>query len=131
MFAVRFAEFHQRRASGDGQGAALDAVTMFRDDIAPKSWWAVLLCDALDLLRDGSMFFTSNDACLLIQKLEEIHLAVGQGAEDDFLPVLCRVTKRGKKHALQRLEVARLSLAKYYAKCGAIGVGGRPSGWIH
>ncbi|KAJ8482613.1 hypothetical protein ONZ51_g5233 [Trametes cubensis] len=130
MFAVRFAEFHQRRASGDGQGAAFDVVTMFREDIAPKSWWAVLLCDALELLQNGGpMPFTSNDACLLIQKLEEIHIAVGQGAADDYLPILRRVTKRGEKHALQRLEVVRLALARYYARCGAIGVGGRPSGW--
>ena len=56
MFAVRFAEFHQRRASGDGQGAAFDAVTMFREDIAPKSWWAVLLCDALELLQNGTCY---------------------------------------------------------------------------
>ena len=75
------------------------------------------------------MPFTSNDACLLIQKLEEIHIAVGQGAADDYLPILRRVTKRGEKHALQRLEVVRLALARYYARCGAIGVGGRPSGW--
>ncbi|KAI0369186.1 hypothetical protein BV20DRAFT_1044625 [Pilatotrama ljubarskyi] len=132
MFAVRFAEFHQRRASGDGRGAALDVVTMFREEIVPKSWWAVLLCDALELLRDGgTMFFTSNEACLLIQKLEELHIAVGQGAGDDYLPVLCRVTRRGEKHALQRLAVVRLSLAKYYARCGALGVGGRPGGWSY
>ncbi|KAI0642447.1 Nup85 nucleoporin-domain-containing protein [Trametes meyenii] len=132
MFAVRFAEFHQRRASGDGQGAAFDVVAMFREEIVPKAWWAVLLCDALELLQNGgAMFFSSNDACLLIQKLEEIHIAVGQGGGDDFLPVLCRVTKRGEKHALQRLEVVRLSLAQYYARCGAIGVGGRPSGWSY
>ncbi|KAH9888788.1 Nup85 nucleoporin-domain-containing protein [Cubamyces lactineus] len=130
MFAVRFAEFHQRRASGDGQGAAFDVVAMFREDITPKSWWAVLLCDSLELLQNGgSTFFTSTDACLLIQKLEEIQIAVVQGAAEDYLPILCRVTKRGEKHALQRLEVVRLSLARYYARCGAIGVGGRPSGW--
>lgn len=75
------------------------------------------------------MFFTSDDACLLMQRLESIHIMAGQGGGDDYLPVLCRVTKRGEKHALQRLEVVRLSLARYYARCGAIGVGGRPNGW--
>ncbi|KAI0774773.1 Nup85 nucleoporin-domain-containing protein [Trametes elegans] len=130
MFAVRFAEFHQRRASGDGQGAAADVVAIFREEIAPKAWWAVLLCDALQLLQDDeAMFFASADAYLLIQKLEEIHSRTGQGCGDDYLPVLSRVTGRGVKHALQRLEVVRLSLARYYARCGAIGVGGRPSGW--
>lgn len=54
MFVIRFAEFHQRRASGDGQGAAMDVVAMFREDIVPQAWWAVLLCDAAELLQDGA-----------------------------------------------------------------------------
>ncbi|KAI0630839.1 Nup85 nucleoporin-domain-containing protein [Trametes polyzona] len=132
MFAIRFAEFHQRRASGDGQGAALDAVAMFREEIVPEAWWAVLLCDALELLQDGeAMLFTSDDACVLMQKLERVCMMVGQGCGADYLPVLCRVTKRGEKYALQRLEVVRLALARYYARCGAIGVGGRSSGWSY
>jgi nuclear pore complex protein Nup85 len=53
MFAVRYAEFHQRRLSGDFQEAALDLLTMFNEDLAPKSWWGVLLCDAVDLIRNG------------------------------------------------------------------------------
>ena len=81
------------------------------------------------MYADGTMFFASADAYLLIQKLEEIHSMTGQGCGDDYLPILSRVTGRGVKHALQRLEVVRLSLARYYARCGAIGVGGRPSGW--
>lgn len=54
MFVIRFAEFHQRRASGDGQGAAVDVVAMFREDIVPQAWWAVLLCDAVELLQNGA-----------------------------------------------------------------------------
>lgn len=53
-FAVRFAEFHQRRANGDGQGAAADVTSMFREGIVPKAWWAVILCDAVDLLQYGA-----------------------------------------------------------------------------
>ena len=51
MFAVRFAEFHQRRGNGDWPGAAADVVSMFREETAPKLWWAVLLCDAVELLQ--------------------------------------------------------------------------------
>ncbi|KAI0832142.1 Nup85 nucleoporin-domain-containing protein [Trametes gibbosa] len=132
MFAIRFAEFHQRRTSGDSQGAALDVVSMFREEIVPQAWWAVLLCDALELLQNGdTMLFSSGDACTLMQKLEKVHIMVGQGSGADYLPVLCRVTKRGERYALQRLEVVRLSLARYYARCGAIGVGGRSSGWSY
>lgn len=53
MFAVRFAEFHQRRLNGELQDAAIDLVSMLRDDIAPKSWWAVVLSDSVDLLQHG------------------------------------------------------------------------------
>jgi nuclear pore complex protein Nup85 len=53
MFAVRYAEFHQRRIRGDLQDAALDLLTMFNEDLAPKSWWGVLLCDAVELIRNG------------------------------------------------------------------------------
>jgi nuclear pore complex protein Nup85 len=53
MFAVRYAEFHQRLANRDLQDAAWDLVSMFQDGIAPKSWWGVLLCDAQQLLQYG------------------------------------------------------------------------------
>jgi nuclear pore complex protein Nup85 len=53
MFAVRYAEFHQRRLNGDLQEAALDVLTMFSEGLAPKTWWGVLLCDAVDLVRNG------------------------------------------------------------------------------
>ena len=154
MFAVRFTEFHQRRANGDLAGAASDLLSMFREETAPKSWWAVLLCDAVELLQystcspssppflpshssslmsafnaDDTMLFTSADACLLIQKVEEIQIRVGQGGGDDYLSVLARIASGSEKHAMQRLQTVRLALARYYARCGAIGVGGRPSGW--
>ncbi|PIL25370.1 hypothetical protein GSI_13260 [Ganoderma sinense ZZ0214-1] len=132
MFAVRFAEFHQRRASGDLAGAASDLLSMFREETAPKSWWAVLLCDAVELLQyNETMLFPSSDACVLIQRLEEIQIRVGQGAGDDYLSVLARIANGGEKHAMQRLQTVRLALARYYARCGAIGVGGRPSGWSY
>lgn len=72
------------------------------------------------------MLFTTSDACLLLHRLEEIHIRSAQGSTADYLSVLARTTKSGgEKHALQRLQVVRLALARYYAKCGVIGVGGR------
>ncbi|KAH9829993.1 Nup85 nucleoporin-domain-containing protein [Rhodofomes roseus] len=127
MFAVRFAEFHHRRLSGDLQEAAFDLVSMLREEIAPKSWWAVLLSDAVELLQNSeNMFFTSVDATLLLHRLEEIHIRSSQGSADEYLAILARTTKTGgEAHALQRLQVVRLALARYYAKCAVIGVGGR------
>lgn len=52
-FAVRYAEFHQQRLKGDLQEAALDLVALFRQGIAPRSWWGILLLDATALLKMG------------------------------------------------------------------------------
>lgn len=72
------------------------------------------------------MLFTSDEAYLLLKKLEEICSRTSQGSGSDYLSVLTRTTKsRDEKQALQRLQVVRLALAKYYARCGVIGVGGR------
>ena len=51
MFAAQYAEFHRRRASGDYQDAAVILEAMLQQDVAPKAWWAVLLCDAVELLN--------------------------------------------------------------------------------
>lgn len=61
MFAVRLAEFHQRRLNGELHEAAFDIVNMLRDDIAPKAWWAVVLFDAVKLLQNGLYLYISVD----------------------------------------------------------------------
>ena len=53
-FAVRSAEFHQRKLTGELEDAALDVIEIFQEEIAPSSWWAVILCDALDLLQNST-----------------------------------------------------------------------------
>ena len=129
QFAVRFAEFHRRRATGDLSAAAADAIALFRDALAPRAWWAAVLADALPLLQDERLLlFSPSDACLLLQRLEDVHARVAHGAGEDYLGVLARVLGGGEKVALQRLQVVRLALARYYARCGAIDVGGRTSG---
>jgi nuclear pore complex protein Nup85 len=55
-FAVRYAQFHHLRMKQELEDAAADLVAMFHDDIIPKSWWGVLLCDATELLQCGKLF---------------------------------------------------------------------------
>lgn len=72
------------------------------------------------------MLFSPEDACILLRKLEEICSRATQGSGSDYLSILTRTTKnKDEKQALQRLQTVRLALAKYYARCGVIGVGGR------
>ena len=72
------------------------------------------------------MLFTAEEACLLLHKLEEVCFRTSQGAGHEYLPAFKRLTKsRDDKHALQKLQIVRLALAKYHARCAVIGVGGR------
>lgn len=72
------------------------------------------------------MLFNSDEASLLLHTLEEIYVRSAHGAGSDYLEVLGRITKTvDEKHTLQKLQVVRLALAKYFARCGVYGVGGR------
>lgn len=53
VFAVNYAQFHHLREKQEYQDAATDLMALFRDEEAPKPWWAVLLCDSIDLLQYG------------------------------------------------------------------------------
>lgn len=66
MFIVKYAEFHQRKISDDLVEAAADLISMFEDDIAPTSWWGVLLQD--------SVGFLNYCECSLVSDLERARL---------------------------------------------------------
>lgn len=88
-------------------------------------WWLNVADGGFCGLTED-MLFSTEDARVLLRKLEEICSRSAQGAGSDYLSVLARTTKnKDEKLALQRLQVVRLALAKYYARCGVIGVGGR------
>ena len=55
-FAIRYAEFRQRELHGDLKNAAMDLVSMFEEELAPRSWWGVLLYDSTRFLQDGNSF---------------------------------------------------------------------------
>lgn len=145
IFAVRYARFHELIQQQEYQDAASDLVAIFIENVAPTSWWAVVLCDSVQLLQycksalffslsvrcpsntplAPALLFTSSGASLLLQKLEEIFVRASQGAADDYLPVLVRVLRvRGDKEALERLKLVRLALAHYFGRSLVLGVGG-------
>lgn len=80
------------------------------------------------------MLFTSKNIGLLLRKVEEVHTRTSQGCGEDYLLVLVKIIRStggkgigGEKEALNKLKTVRLALAKYFARCGVIGVGGRDS----
>ncbi|TDL24108.1 hypothetical protein BD410DRAFT_786808 [Rickenella mellea] len=118
-FAVRYAEFHHRSRSGAVDYAALDLISMFEEDLAPKSWWGVLLNDSTPFLQNEStLYFSAADASLLLRRLEEVKIQTDHGYGDDYLGVLARTMNlTGAKEALKRLDVLRICLARYFARC--------------
>ena len=140
MFVVRYAHFHQLLERQALQDASSDLVAIFREDLAPKSWWAVLLCDSVQLLQYGMcnivlcsasntfppdiLLFTSSEASALLHKLEEVFVRTSQGAGDDYLSILTRTIKGREKEAFDRLNVVRLAFARYFARCTALNLGG-------
>ena len=92
---LRSIEFHRRRATGDAAAAAADAVALLRDELAPAAWWAPVLCDAAPLLAHERMLFSPADACVLLQRLEEVHARTAHGAGEDYLGILARVVGGG------------------------------------
>jgi len=139
VFAVRYARFHELMEKREYQDAASDLIAIFSENVAPTSWWAVVLYDSASLLRYGKLpiffflcrskvscvgpelLFSSTGAMLLLQKLEEIFIQASQGAGNDYLTVLIRVVHgKGEKDALDRLRTVRVAIAQYFARCSVI-----------
>lgn len=55
MFTVRYSQMHETRLERDYPNAALDLLALLRDEIAPRSWWPILLCDAVEFMQYGML----------------------------------------------------------------------------
>ncbi|KAJ4470133.1 Nup85 nucleoporin-domain-containing protein, partial [Lentinula aciculospora] len=119
MFTVRYSQIHKMRLEHDYSNAASELLVLLRDEIAPRSWWPILLCDSIEFLQYNSqLLFSSSDAIELLRKLEEIFIRSSQGSGDDYLTVLVRIVKGGsEKEALERLKTVRLAIARYFVRC--------------
>jgi nuclear pore complex protein Nup85 len=54
VFAVQYAHLHELFERHEYQEAANRIVSIFSQDVVPKSWWAIVLCDAVQLLEYGN-----------------------------------------------------------------------------
>lgn len=77
-------------------------------------------------VTDPTLLFSYSGACQLLRRLEEIFIRAEQGSGSDYLGVLMRtMPDGGEKEALNRLQPVRLGLARYFARCTVIDVGGK------
>ncbi|CAE7174105.1 unnamed protein product [Rhizoctonia solani] len=124
QFVARFADFHTFSEDGAKGEAVRLLVRMLDRTIVPRAWQAVVLLDAASLLEgsEEELLITTDDAYELLRYLQNIYTQVALGAGSDYLQVLARITMRGKgdaaeKEALQSLDIVRLVLARYLARC--------------
>ncbi|KAG8706603.1 hypothetical protein FRC09_002328 [Ceratobasidium sp. 395] len=124
QFVARFADFHTFSDDGAKGEAARLLVRMLDRSIVPRAWQAVVLLDAASLLEgsEDEMLITTDDAYELLRYLQNIYTQAALGAGEDYLNVLARMTMKAKGRgaeieALQSLDVVRLVLARYLARC--------------
>ncbi|CAE6471663.1 unnamed protein product [Rhizoctonia solani] len=124
QFVARFADFHTFSEDGAKGEAVRLLVRMLDRSIVPRAWQAVVLLDAASLLEgsEEELLITTDDAYELLRYLQNIYTQTALGAGSDYLEVLARITMRGKgsaaeTEALQSLDIVRLVLARYLARC--------------
>ncbi|KAF8603898.1 hypothetical protein BDV93DRAFT_606578 [Ceratobasidium sp. AG-I] len=125
QFVARFADFHTFSDDGAKGEAVRLLVRMLDRSIVPRAWQAVVLLDAASLLEgsEDEILITTDDAYELLRYLQNIYTQAALGAGEDYLQVLARMTIKGKKgkgaeiEALQSLDIVRLVLARYLARC--------------
>ncbi|CUA74624.1 Nuclear pore complex protein Nup85 [Rhizoctonia solani] len=124
QFVARFADFHTFSEDGAKGEAVRLLVRMLDRSIVPRAWQAVILLDAASLMEgsEEELLITTDDAYELLRYLQNIYTQAALGAGSDYLEVLARITMRGKgntaeKEALQSLDIVRLVLARYLARC--------------
>lgn len=72
------------------------------------------------------MPFEVSEVYELLRRLEVVQTRTAQGSGVEYLgALLSQVSKGGEMEALRQLETVRLALARYFARCSVLAVGGR------
>ncbi|UZJ56047.1 hypothetical protein CBS101457_005367 [Exobasidium rhododendri] len=75
-FLARYRDFHREYAAENLQGAASLLVELLTSGVAPESFWAVMLVDAIPLLQETSRdYFTREQAFELLRVVDQITTA--------------------------------------------------------
>lgn len=141
-FLARYRDLHALYASGERRAAAELLVLLLSSNAAPKTFWAVMLLDAVTLLNDpgsgvgddGSVVVVSEaNTFELMRCLDELVIPVQRAGRDVFGYFDCLVRMQGqgqggdnnKKAAvslegiLGQLDVVRYALVQNLARCFA------------
>ncbi|KAH8929346.1 Nucleoporin, Nup85-like protein [Atractiella rhizophila] len=118
-FLARYRDFQALYARGERAEAAEVLVNLLIGRQAPKSFWAVMLVDALPLLEESEPLISSTQTYDLILCLEECVASYDTEGKDvdGTLEKLGRISGGGgTEMAFKRLEVVRFALARNLAR---------------
>lgn len=72
------------------------------------------------------MPFDVTEVFELLRRLEEVQTRTAQGSGPEYLGALMyQLQNGGEREALRQLESVRLALARYFARCSVLAVGGK------
>ncbi|KDQ19196.1 hypothetical protein BOTBODRAFT_171134 [Botryobasidium botryosum FD-172 SS1] len=123
QFLSRYADFHAMYGRGEKKDAARFLVMLLSSGLVPRWWRGVVLLDAAGMLEDEELLITVDDAYELLRHLEEIYMRAEQGSAAEYLGALEKMMggkPSAESDALGQLEVVRLALARYLARCSTV-----------
>ncbi|KAG0331544.1 Nucleoporin nup85 [Podila humilis] len=115
-FLCLYSKFQQQKRAKKDALAGRQLMDLLAQEKAPKKYWGALLFDALPLLENKKLVFTSRDTYDLMRCLEEV---VGSPHKTEYLQWLpCAIAAEGvsTEDRVLQLDVIRLSLAKNLAR---------------
>ena len=72
------------------------------------------------------MSFEVTEVFKLLRGLEKVQTRTTQGADPEYLSALMLQMEKGaEREALRQLESVRLALARYFARCSVLAIGGK------
>ncbi|XP_061830280.1 nuclear pore complex protein Nup85 [Nerophis lumbriciformis] len=110
-FLGKYREFHKLYGEKRFREASKLLLSLMTAKIAPRNFWMTLLTDALPLLEQEKVIFTSEQTYELISCLEELTSSLNSAASGDDTP-----PAQEEDIEVTKVELLRLALARNLAK---------------
>ncbi|ORX63304.1 Nucleoporin, Nup85-like protein [Anaeromyces robustus] len=115
-FLARYKQFHELYKDGQYNKAGSLLIQLLTSEIAPKTFWSIILIDAIPLLESEQIIFNSSDTYELMRCLEEITTS---HRRNEYLAALNKKVK--SEQELENLvDVIRMALVRNLARTSAL-----------
>ncbi|KAG4084731.1 Nucleoporin, Nup85-like protein [Neocallimastix lanati (nom. inval.)] len=114
-FLARYKEFHELYREKQYKKAGSLLIQLLTSEIAPKSFWSIILVDAIPLLESEQIIFNSSDTYELMRCLEEIT----SHRRREYLAALNKKVK-SEQELDELINVIRIALVRNLARTTAL-----------